>query len=1081
MPDNKKKPKDLSAVVGDSNAPKAHDLSRVVGDDSKSKKDLSKVVGAEGSAPTDLSVALGGTKVSSGPPTPPPAPKSSGALVTELGSIGSRLLDLIARPGYAANNVLYDIATGNFTDIPAAAARGFSGEQKGSGRDVAGALGAPNAPIIPAFQGVPILGSTYQGAAGLLLDLFNPLDVTNYLGVGELAKGARAVTKAVPGAEAAVQAAKEAVTTSRVGQYAQAVRDKLVSTPPGPVGEVRKIMRGREGQQRYLDVQATRQAVELRYHLANIAEKYGLNPDDLEKAVTREAQEKVRQADIEAPASLQVPGQSATVGPQAMTYSPTGLVASYVKAPTVTYVIGQGETLSEIANKFGTTVDRIASSNGIKDPNRIRAGQKIDVPMPPEAVSVVKEIRAEQPARLQREKAAGVPTAEFQSDRIAYLHREITPEAQLKLRRKPLTANQVRSFFEKGIPIMSVRHGAQNARKISPDSYIHEVNQAAVEGRTAWAWVDANGQIVTKDTPGAQRQIVITDAPQEKPALPKVPIFSEDPAVIELARERMSIRAITAAQALDKVQEIGTKEGWVTKINPDDTAAAKELRNAGWVDLGQIPRFGDKMKGVWVANKEIADEIDKHLRLWDPKTQNLFDLTLAPLVRWWANQTLFAFPAYHFRNLVTGILKNYYAGLNPADAAAYTRGSVLAAYRGLQEMAPRSRQAFEAAKALGQGVIKTKDGKEYTYQQISDMMDAHRLTFSFFSTSPGASVDQTAAQALQRADFQAKKLNPFSNEGYLVQGGKWTANRVEDEVRGALFIQSLIDGKTPDEAAEIVRRWHFDYNDVPDYIKTARKYGMPFITWAYKNIPNELATLINEPRKAARIVKTVRAAEQSQEQPATPEEVPAWMNFPFYVGRDKDGNAVFSNLLDMWAFSDVANALGKSEGTFPLSAQVNYLVRQIAGPIAAVVGQGQNQDLSLQRTINPSELEKVGIQAPQGPFGMPSRVEALLKTFRPYNVAEDFAAKGFPGALPSYITGGRTYTSDPYFTQEAPAQNLQDAANYLRARIRGLNEDLQRAREAGDTRKALLIQRQIQQWLKLVPELQQKVGEVSGP
>jgi LysM repeat protein len=44
------------------------------------------------------------------------------------------------------------------------------------------------------------------------------------------------------------------------------------------------------------------------------------------------------------------------------------------------YQIRSGDTLSAVAAKFGTTVKALTARNGIKDPNRIYAGQWLDIP-----------------------------------------------------------------------------------------------------------------------------------------------------------------------------------------------------------------------------------------------------------------------------------------------------------------------------------------------------------------------------------------------------------------------------------------------------------------------------------------------------------------------------------------------------------------------------------------------------------------------------------------------------------------------------------------------------------------------------
>ncbi len=46
---------------------------------------------------------------------------------------------------------------------------------------------------------------------------------------------------------------------------------------------------------------------------------------------------------------------------------------------TITYTVKKGDTLSEIAQKYGTTVKKLQELNGIKNPNKIYVGQKLKV------------------------------------------------------------------------------------------------------------------------------------------------------------------------------------------------------------------------------------------------------------------------------------------------------------------------------------------------------------------------------------------------------------------------------------------------------------------------------------------------------------------------------------------------------------------------------------------------------------------------------------------------------------------------------------------------------------------------------
>jgi len=51
-------------------------------------------------------------------------------------------------------------------------------------------------------------------------------------------------------------------------------------------------------------------------------------------------------------------------------------------SPFEEYTVQQGDSLSSIAQQFGTTADELARINGITDPNTLDIGQKLQVPRP---------------------------------------------------------------------------------------------------------------------------------------------------------------------------------------------------------------------------------------------------------------------------------------------------------------------------------------------------------------------------------------------------------------------------------------------------------------------------------------------------------------------------------------------------------------------------------------------------------------------------------------------------------------------------------------------------------------------------
>lgn len=54
------------------------------------------------------------------------------------------------------------------------------------------------------------------------------------------------------------------------------------------------------------------------------------------------------------------------------------------------YTVKKGDTLSQIAAKYGTTYQAIAAYNGIKNPNAIRVGQKVKIPASTEPAALKK-------------------------------------------------------------------------------------------------------------------------------------------------------------------------------------------------------------------------------------------------------------------------------------------------------------------------------------------------------------------------------------------------------------------------------------------------------------------------------------------------------------------------------------------------------------------------------------------------------------------------------------------------------------------------------------------------------------------
>lgn len=91
-----------------------------------------------------------------------------------------------------------------------------------------------------------------------------------------------------------------------------------------------------------------------------IASQFGLSPSDLAVANHLSNPDLIRVGQI-----LVIPGQGG--------------------GTTATHLVSSGETLDKIAARYGTTINALVEANGLSDPNLIRIGQELQIPGGPAA------------------------------------------------------------------------------------------------------------------------------------------------------------------------------------------------------------------------------------------------------------------------------------------------------------------------------------------------------------------------------------------------------------------------------------------------------------------------------------------------------------------------------------------------------------------------------------------------------------------------------------------------------------------------------------------------------------------------
>tara|TARA_R110002096_G_scaffold5273_1_gene24687 strand:- start:38 stop:4090 length:4053 start_codon:yes stop_codon:yes gene_type:complete len=96
--------------------------------------------------------------------------------------------------------------------------------------------------------------------------------------------------------------------------------------------------------------------------------------------------------------------------------------------------------------------------------------------------------------------------------------------------------------------------------------------------------------------------------------------------------------------------------------------------------------------------------------------------------------------------------------------------------------------------------------------------------------------------------------NALGNNAWL-RGTRGAARITEQNARGALFIQSMLDGMSGAEAAFNVKKHLFDYSELTDFEKNVMRNVIPFYTWMRKNLPLQMESILNNPAKYSNVAK----------------------------------------------------------------------------------------------------------------------------------------------------------------------------------------------------------------------------------
>ena len=268
-------------------------------------------------------------------------------------------------------------------------------------------------------------------------------------------------------------------------------------------------------------------------------------------------------------------------------------------------------------------------------------------------------------------------------------------------------------------------------------------------------------------------------------------------------------------QFFQRPRELDNLDAWEQAgLKPEyNLARLIEVRGHASVDARVMKAFDDAVKPFEAATADIQ-RVKEMIRpsMTGSAAVREANRFLGAIGSSWKSLALLS-PGYHLRNLQSDALAAYWAGArNPHSFV----------------------QAYKALRGKG-GTIKIA-GKTYTadeFVQLAEASGAIRLG------QAGKEIRGELADAggVKNIARRGKAARP--GHGKLARGSQAIGDWREDIMRLGTFIERLKAGDDVMTAAQKTRDFLFDYGDVGKFVREARRFWLPFVTY-----PTKAATLI---------------------------------------------------------------------------------------------------------------------------------------------------------------------------------------------------------------------------------------------
>jgi hypothetical protein len=389
---------------------------------------------------------------------------------------------------------------------------------------------------------------------------------------------------------------------------------------------------------------------------------------------------------------------------------------------------------------------------------------------------------------------------------------------------------------------------------------------------------------------------------------PNTKVLSEDRIIRTLEKETKDLKAKRiAAHARSEKQMMFERGKEKEKLEKEfDRQAARAVRLSKLADeytrrVGTHMRPNPNVPDGWIKKHIPAlnedhyfhPEVERGLSRIERVANNDEEManlgqTMRKLMATWKLTVTVVNPGYRVRNTMSDLWNAYIAGIPIARMMQF---GIKAAH--LQRRV--AKLADEQAKLNARGLdMRALSGKEKAALGTYMDMYRHGILSGLFQGDV-----QQVAGVLREGGFQrytTSKRNPITAYVNFAQVFNRNAENW-GRVMHYLYRRDY-EKLSAVNAANWVKRAHFDYEDLTPAEQKYFKLVMPFYTWTRKNIPYQLTQIVSRPGKYATFPKVVRTSNElatGEPYGKAPQEnfLPTWMqeSYGFRVpGGSKGGN-----------------------------------------------------------------------------------------------------------------------------------------------------------------------------------------------